>query len=97
MDGKYKVTLNTPMGVEVGVLELKTNANNVSGRITSNKLNTSFSNGRVVGNNITFSGRIKMALMITIDYTANCIIRNGNISGVVQTKYGNFNVKGKKI
>lgn len=97
MSGKYRITLNTPMGVESGILELKANGNTLSGTINSNKLNSSFSNGRIVGNNIIFSGKIKMAMIMTINYNANCTIDNGKLWGIVQTSYGNFHVQGNKM
>ena len=96
MNGRYNIVLNTPMGVERGILQLDVNGNFISGSINARGSNNPFSGGYINGNSINFSGELRISFM-KIQYSASCTIQNGNINGVVKTKYGNFKVSGTKI
>lgn len=96
MEGKYSITLETPIGVEKGILELKINGNNASGTIIAKNKENPFTGGEIKGSKLIFSGKLKVAIM-TFAYTANCTIENGVLKGTVSTKYGELKVKGNKI
>ncbi|WP_055666925.1 hypothetical protein [Desnuesiella massiliensis] len=96
MEGKYSITLETPMGEEKGILELKVNGDNASGTIIAKNKKNPFTGGQIKGSKLTFSGKLKIAFM-TFAYTADCVIENGVLKGTVSTKHGGFKVKGNKI
>lgn len=96
MEGKYSITLETPMGEEKGILEIKINGDNVSGAIIAKSKKNPFTGGQIKGSKLTFSGKFKVAIM-TFAYTANCVIENGVLKGTVSTKYGELKVNGNKI
>ncbi|MGL5149367.1 MAG: hypothetical protein ACRC7N_02190 [Clostridium sp.] len=96
MEGKYNITLNTPMGVEHGILDFVINDGNVQGSITGRNHVNKITSGQVKGNTISFMGEIKIAIM-KIRYDASCRIENGEIKGFARTKYGEFQVSGFKI
>lgn len=96
MEGKYEIILNTPMGMERGILYIKINSGKVSGIITARGKNNPFNNGQVTGNIVEFFGDVRVAFM-KINYKAKCTINNGLLKGVVSTKYGEFKIEGEKI
>lgn len=95
MDGKYNILLNTPMGVERGVILFKTNGSALSGIINAKGVNNEFYGGKVSGNRFEFSGEIRM-LMMRIKYNATGTVEGNRLTGTVRTMYGNFSVSGTR-
>lgn len=97
MNGLYELSVNSPMGVIKGNLNLAVNGNNITGYIEINGKRNSFNNGVVTGNNkFSLSGTIK-ALFKTINYNVDGEVVNNTINLYAKTNMGNFSLSGKKI
>lgn len=96
MEEIYKIKLNTPMGLEEGTLTLLVNEGSVSGVIKSKRGNSKFNNGSYKNGELAFKGILKVAIM-SFSYEASCKVSNGDLKGVVTTKYGPLNFEGTKI
>ena len=77
LDGKYSSTLNTPMGAINGTITLNTNGNNVQGTIETMGMKNQFMGIKTKDNECKFSGNFNTPLG-NIQYTAICIVNNGN-------------------
>lgn len=97
MNGLYELSVNSPMGVIKGNLNLAINGNNITGYIEINGKRNFFNNGVVTGNNkFSLSGTIK-ALFKTINYNVDGEVVNNTINLYAKTNMGNFSLSGKKI
>lgn len=97
MNGLYELSVNSPMGVIKGNLNLAVNGNNITGYIEINGKRNSFNNGVVTGNNkFSLSGTIK-ALFKTINYNVEGEVINNTINLYAKTNMGNFSLSGKRI
>ena len=57
--GRYKVTVNTPIGPQEGALTLKVDGSTLSGTLENPKGTTEFSGGTVTGNAVHFVTKIR--------------------------------------
>lgn len=97
MNGLYELSVNSPMGVIKGNLNLAVNGNNITGYIEINGKRNSFNNGVITGNNkFSLSGTIK-ALFKTINYNVEGEVINNTINLYAKTNMGNFSLSGKRI
>lgn len=97
MNGLYELSVNSPMGIIKGNLNLSVNGNNITGYIEINGKRNHFNNGAVTGNNkFSLSGTIK-ALFKTINYNVDGEVINNTINLYAKTNMGNFSLSGKKI
>lgn len=96
MEGKYNVILNTSTREIKGTLILNVTGNMVSGYINAMGKSNPFYGGRIKREQIEFSGQISY-IMMNIQYHVQAIIKEGKISGIAKTNFGDFNISGKKI
>lgn len=93
LDGKYKSSLNTPMGAINGTITLMSRGNNVEGIIETMGMKNTFNGLRVNENQCKFSGKFNTPLG-NIEYTAICIVNNNNLELTANTNKGNFTITG---
>lgn len=93
LDGKYKSSLNTPMGAINGTITLMSKGNNVEGIIETMGMKNTFNGLRVNENQCKFSGKFNTPLG-NIEYTAICIVNNNNLELTANTNKGNFKITG---
>ncbi len=93
MNRLYSIHLNTPMGIQNGLLQFYINDTKLSGNIISNNIKSSFSNGKIINNNFSFQGIINV-FFLSIKYYADGSINKDKIKGTAHTKYGTFDFNG---
>jgi hypothetical protein len=96
ISGNYSISLQLPDSIETGTLTLNESNGVVSGSIRSSSIKSSFQNGRSDGNKFEFSG-ILNKLLFKIRFTVRGEVKGDNLTAVAETKYGNFNIFGKRI
>ena len=96
MDGIYEISMNTPMGIMQGRVELKTNNDNITGILDIMGMKNDLGNGKVKGNQCYFKGSIKNnALNINYEIMGEL---QGNILNIyAKTNMGEFKLQGRKI
>ena len=95
VEGKYSITMKTPLGVQKGVVTLNVNGDSLSGVFKALGTANNFNDGKVSGNNFTFSGRLR-TMIGSISYVVEGAIDGDNITAVAKTSKGNFQITGKR-
>lgn len=95
-DGKYKSSLNTPMGAINGTITLISNGNNVQGIIETMGMKNNFIGVKTKENEASFSGNFNTPLG-NIQYKATCVVMNNNLELIASTNKGNFKLVGQRI
>ena len=85
-DGKWDVTMNTPMGAQTVTLVLTTSGSTLTGTVTSPQGSVDITDGTVDGNTLTWKAGIEQPMPITLEF--NATIDGDSISGKV--KLGSF-------
>ncbi|WP_346916980.1 hypothetical protein [Clostridium sp.] len=93
MEGKYYISMQTPMGLEKGTIEFIVSGDRLSGSLKAKGVTSTFYGGTVNGNEFEFSGEFKK-FITKIAYTAKGKIEGNNLTAIVHSKFGNFTVKG---
>lgn len=95
IDGKYKVSIDSPMGVINGVIGLKTNGDSLSGYIEAMGTKNEFTGGKLIGNKCTFTGQIK-TILGSIQYNVTGEVNGDVLDITANTNKGNFMIQGKR-
>ncbi len=86
-DGKWKVTLNTPMGSRDGNLELASAGSSLSGTWSGPQGSQSFSDGKVEGNDVEWTVNVSGAMgQMALVFKGK--VEGDNLNGTVQ--FGSF-------
>ena len=96
LDGKYNVSLNTPLGAINGTITLICNGNNVQGIIETMGMKNSFNGSKIYNDKCKFTGSLNTPIG-NITYNATCSISNDVLTLEASTPQGNFKITGKKI
>lgn len=96
MEGKYYISMQTPMGLEKGTIEFVVNGNRLSGTLIAKGVTSTFYGGTVRGNEFEFSGELKK-MISRIAYTAEGRVEGNNLTAIVYSKFGSFTVKGTRM
>lgn len=95
IDGKYKISMKTPMGVKDGFLTFKTAGNDLSGVLEILGKENPFEGGSVDGNKLKFSGTFQ-SIMGKTPYDGEGTIDGDTIQGVSHTKMGDMPLTGTR-
>lgn len=96
IQGKYSVSLKTPMGLKKGVITLDVKGNSLSGSLeVFGKVNT-FENGIVNGNNIKFSGVLQIPFG-KIPYEVEGTIDGNKVKAIVKTAKSTMEAIGERV
>ncbi len=85
-DGTWNTTIDSPMGSQDGTLELKTDAESLSGSITGPQGSMEFSGGSVKGNELAWNVEMTQPMPMNLEFTAT--VDGDNLTG--QVKLGSF-------
>jgi hypothetical protein len=96
IDGKYKISMKTPMGVKDGYLTFKTAGTDLSGVLEILGKENPFEGGTVDGNNLKFSGTFA-SIMGKTAYDGEGTIDGDTIQGVSHTKMGDMPLTGTRV
>src|SRR5262245_35822234 len=87
-DGKWEISMNTPMGAQSGTLDLKENGTTLSGTMSAAAAPgpMEITDGTVNGNDLTWKAALTQPMPITLEFSA--AVDGDKISGNV--KLGTF-------
>ena len=95
LDGKWNIEINSPMGVQKGVVELTTNGGALSGSQTAMGSTLTFDGGKAEGDRGTWSSNVTspMPMKLDFDVTASGDTLSGNVKAGA---FGSFPIKGTR-
>lgn len=93
--GKYKVTLNTPMGAQQGVLDIEVDGGMLTGVMTGAQGALPLSDGKANGNALTWKAAMTQPMPMTLEFDAK--VEGDTISGTVKLgAFGNATFAGSR-
>src|ERR1700679_626071 len=79
VQGKWNITIKTPMGDKSGVLDLKVSGNTLSGSLSDAEHHVVISDGRVDGNKLSWKAKITKPMRLSFNFIAS--VEQDRISG----------------
>jgi hypothetical protein len=79
VQGKWNITIKTPMGDKSGVLELNVSGKTLTGSLSDAEHHVAISDGRVEGNRLSWKAKITKPMRLSFKFTA--IVEQDRISG----------------
>ncbi len=96
VDGKWEITVNSPMGPQKSTLELKTDGSTLTGSGSGAQGSVSIQNGKVDGNNVSWSISVTSPFPMTLEFTG--AVDGEKISGSVKAgSFGSFPFSGNRV
>jgi hypothetical protein len=93
IDGKWEITINSPMGAQKATLDLKAEGATLSGTQTAMQGTQALSNGKVDGNNLAWSASITSPMPMTLEFSG--AVDGDKLSGSVKAgAFGSFPFSG---
>jgi hypothetical protein len=95
-DGKWEITINSPMGAVKAMLDLATDGSTLTGTQTAQQGSGPLENGKVDGNTITWSAKISSPMPMTLDFAG--AVDGDKLSGSVKAgSFGSFPFSGARV
>jgi hypothetical protein len=94
VQGKWNITLKTPMGEKSGVLDLQTDGSILSGTLSNADHHAAISDGRVEGNRLSWSAKITTPMRMSFKFTA--VVEDDRISGAAKHLLGSATFTGTR-
>ena len=94
VQGKWNITIKTPMGEKSGVLDLMTDGTALTGSLSDADHYAAISDGKVAGNKLSWSAKITRPMKINFKFTA--IVEDDRISGAAKHLLGNVTFTGTR-
>ena len=93
VDGKWEITINSPMGAQKAVLDLKSDGGTLSGTQTAQGNTQPLANGKVDGGNLSWSANITSPMPMTLEFTGS--VEGDALKGSVKAgAFGSFPFQG---
>ena len=90
VDGKWEIVINSQLGAQKAQLDLKTDGASLSGSQQAAQGSGPLENGKVDGNNLSWSAKITSPMPMTLDF-------NGTVDGDKVTFVENLNYQGTAL
>jgi hypothetical protein len=94
VQGKWHITIKTPMGDKSGVLELKADGTALTGSLSDGSHHIAISNGKVAGNELSWSAKITKPMRMNFKFTAT--VDADRINGTARALLGNATFSGTR-
>jgi len=95
VDGKWEITINSPMGAQKATLDLATSGDALTGTQAAAQGSGPLENGKVDGNNLSWSAKISSPMPMTLDFTGT--VEGDKLSGSVKAgSFGSFPFTGNR-
>jgi hypothetical protein len=95
VDGSWKIAMETPLGTRNATLTLATSGGTLTGTMSGEAGSTEIADGRVNGNQVSFSVDITQPMPLTLEFSA--VVEGDKISGSVKLgMYGNAPLSGTR-
>ena len=95
VQGKWKITINTPMGERSGVLELLVNGQTLTGTLSDAEHHVAISDGKIEGNRLSWQAKITKPMRLSFKFTA--IVDEDRISGSARHMLGTATFSGTRL
>jgi hypothetical protein len=92
VQGKWKITINTPMGEKAGVLELLVSGKTLTGSLSDADHHVAITDGKVEGNQLSWQAKITKPMRFK--FTA--IVDEDRISGAARHMLGTATFSGTR-
>jgi hypothetical protein len=79
VQGKWNITIKTPMGDKSGVLDLTVSGKTLTGSLSDAEHHVAISDGRVEGNKLSWKAKITKPMRLSFKFSA--IVEQDRISG----------------
>ena len=94
VDGKWEIVINSPLGAQKAQLDLKTDGASLTGTQQAAQGSGPLENGKVEGNNLSWSAKISSPMPMTLDFTGT--VDGDKLSGSVKAgSFGSFPFTGR--
>jgi hypothetical protein len=94
VQGKWNITIKTPMGDKLGVLDLKTEGTMLTGSLSDAEHYAVISDGKVEGNKLSWSAKITKPMRMSFKFTAT--VDADRISGAAKHLLGKATFTGTR-
>jgi hypothetical protein len=94
VQGKWNITIKTPMGDKSGVLDLKTEGTALTGSLSDGDHYAAISDGKVDGNRLSWSAKITKPMRMSFKFTAT--VEADRISGAAKHLLGKATFTGTR-
>jgi hypothetical protein len=95
VQGKWRITINTPVGERSGVLELLVNGNALTGSFSDGEHHVVISDGKIDGNRLSWQAKLTKPMRLSLKFTAS--IDADRISGAAKHMLGSATFSGTRI
>jgi hypothetical protein len=93
IDGKWEITINSPMGAQKATLDLKNEGGTLSGTQTAMQGTQPLTNAKVDGSNLSWSASITSPMPMTLEFSGT--VDGDKLSGSVKAgAFGSFPFSG---
>jgi subtilisin-like proprotein convertase family protein len=94
VQGRWNITIKTPMGEKTGVLDLKTEGLALTGSMSDADHYADISDGKVQGNQLSWSAKITKPMRMSLKFTAT--VEADHISGAAKHLLGKATFTGTR-
>jgi hypothetical protein len=94
IEGKWNITIKTPIGDKAGVLDLRTEGAILTGSLSDADHYAAITEGKVDGNKLSWSAKITQPMRMNIKFTAT--VEADRISGAAKHLLGNATFTGTR-
>ncbi|MEJ0043042.1 MAG: hypothetical protein WDM81_12920 [Rhizomicrobium sp.] len=95
VDGKWNITINSPMGAQKATLDLKADGASLTGTQAAQQGSMAIANGKADGNNVAWEVSITSPMPMTLGFTG--AVDGDKISGNVKAgAFGSFPFSGER-
>jgi hypothetical protein len=95
VQGKWQITINTPMGEKSGVLELQVSSKTLTGSLSDADHHVAISNGKIEGNKLSWQAKITKPMHLNFKFTAT--VDEDRISGAARHMLGTATFRGTRV
>src|SRR5471032_441806 len=96
IDGKWEIVINSPLGAQKATLDLKADGASLTGSQQAAQGSGPLENGKVDGNNLSWSAKISSPMPLTLDFTGT--VDGDKLSGSVKAgSFGSFPFNGSRV
>jgi hypothetical protein len=94
VEGRWNITIKTPMGDKSGVLELKTEGTVLTGSLSDGEHYAPISDGKVTGNTLSWTAKMTTPMRMSFKFTAT--VDSDRISGAAKHLLGKATFTGSR-
>jgi len=96
IDGKWEITINSPMGAQKAKLEFQSNGAALTGTQHAQGSSQPVSNGKVDGSTVSWSANITSPMPMTLEFSGN--VEGDALKGSVKAgAFGSFPFAGARV